>query len=187
MEANFEQAMTLVLKHEGGYVDHPDDPGGATNYGISLRYLKDLKDVEGFLIGDLDKDGDVDDLDIRLMTKEKATEIYRSQWWDRYDYASLQDHFIAAKVFDFAINMGAGASHRLLQKALNELGFELDIDGKLGPMTRSAVEVANKSTLLWGLVNQAMERYVSLWKKNPAYASFLHGWLRRAFSGVPGL
>ena len=72
--SHFDTAIKKVLKHEGGYVDHKNDPGGATKYGISLRFIKQSNtDL------DLDNDGDIDADDIKEMTEDKAKEIYKDK------------------------------------------------------------------------------------------------------------
>ena len=73
--SNFESAVEKVLKHEGGYVDHANDPGGATNYGISLRFVKQSTGIDL----DVDGDGDIDADDIKAMTPEQAKEIYKTE------------------------------------------------------------------------------------------------------------
>ena len=143
--STFDLAIPTILAHEGGFVDDPDDPGGATNWGISLRYYRKLDwpnidvDVMGLGDGDLDGDGDVDVDDIKVMTRYQALAIYNSQWWVRYKYYLINPQVIATKVFDLSVNMGAGRAHRLLQQALRAVGREVEVDGVVGPKTRAAI------------------------------------------------
>lgn len=180
--AKFEEALGTILKHEGGFVDHPADPGGATNYGVSLRYLRSLGDV----VGDFDDDGDVDAEDIRKMSEEDARGIYRQRWWDRYKYGLITDQRLATKVFDMAVNMGARQAHRLLQRALNSLrvrtgGPALLVDGDLGPKTLATANAAPANLLHGELQKRQAEFYGSLVRARPSRAAFLKGWLNRAY------
>lgn len=197
--ARFDLAIGTVLEHEGGYVNDPHDPGGATNYGISLRYLRTLGDLDGdgWLEGDLDQDGDLDVDDIRLMTVGRATEIYRDQWWNRYRYRLIQSQAVATKVFDLAVNMGPGRAHRLLQQALRACGNPVEVDGQVGAKTRAAVREALARWedkywepgdpwpvpgLLAALRSEAAGYYRSLVATRNERERFIRGWLRRAYS-----
>lgn len=172
--ASFEKSIPIILLHEGGFtVDH----AGATNYGISLRWLAG----QG-LIGDYDDDGDVDADDIRIMTKEQATELYREFWWDRHGYARIDDQTIATKVFDLAVNMGPSQAHKLLQRSLVKLGQSLRIDGIFGPRSAAATNSVPAQALLANLRALAGDFYMSLIDKNPNFAKYRSGWLRRAMA-----
>ena len=109
---SFDEAIGFVLEHEGGYTDHPADPGGATQWGVSLRLLHEL----GY---DVDGDGDVDAVRRQALTKSgRPWPSSGASWWDRYDYGSLGTQLVAEKVFDLAVNMGPAQAHRILQRAL---------------------------------------------------------------------
>lgn len=180
--AKFDSAISLILKHEGGYVNNPNDPGGATNYGISLRFLRDYP-----TLGDVDDDGDVDVQDIKQLTKEQASAIYKQVWWDKYQYEQYPDVTIATKVFDFAINMGAVRAHKLLQQALNKTyGLRLTTDGIIGPATMSIIRAikdgADEQKFIDAYSAEAYAFYQSLVQNNPKLGVFLKGWKNRAFS-----
>lgn len=175
-EVRFRRAVEKVLAHEGGFVDDPLDPGGATNYGISLRYLRGL----GTDIGDLDNDGDVDEQDIRKLSREQAIAIYRARWWDRYGLARIDDAGVAATLFDLMVNMGATTAVRLLQQSLNTCGQAVLVDGVLGPKTVDAINRTPAGWLLAELRLAAIRRYVSLVTANRKLSKFLLGWIRRA-------
>jgi lysozyme family protein len=182
--ATFEVALPTVLLHEGGYVNNPADPGGATNWGVSLRYLKALGDAnhDGLLDGDIDRDGDVDIDDIRLMSSQQAGDIYKTQWWDRYGYGHILDQTLATKILDLAVNMGAFQVHKILQRAILSCGKTIVVDGVLGPKSFEAINSLPADDLLFHVRDQAAEFYRSLVIKRPKSGVFLKGWLRRAYS-----
>lgn len=192
--SNFDLAMEAVLEHEGGFVDNRHDPGGATNYGISLRWLKTLPD----LAGDLDRDGDVDAADIKSMTPAQAKEFYRKQWWTKYDYDKINNAGVAIKVMDMAVNMGARQAHKLVQRSLRAVGLEIADDGVLGAKSFAAINTATPQFLLPAMRCTQAGFYYALVMRNGAlrknkvkksggkqyedFSVFLVGWLRRAYS-----
>ena len=177
MDQVFESAIATVLQHEGGYVDHADDPGGATNYGISLRFLKSLKRAEG----DIDLSGEVNAHDIRALTVEGAKRLYWVHWWKRFGYGRLPSS-VGAKVLDLSIWMGPGRAHRLLQQALWAAGQPVNVDGMIGPKTRAAVTSVEAEQLVVGLRSEAAGFVRCLVARRPASKTFLRGWVRRAYS-----
>lgn len=189
----FEIAVQIVLEHEGGFVDNKHDPGGATNYGISLRWLNsiDLEDA------DVDRDGDVDADDIKAMTERQAKYFYQKYWWNKYRYYLIEDLSVATKVFDMSVNMGAKQAHLLLQRSLRAQDRVLKEDGVLGPNTLLAVNGAHSRSLVVGLRCTQAGFYRALVMRNNAlrkarvkkdgrnyedFSVFLTGWLRRAYS-----
>ena len=173
----FNIAIAKVLQHEGGFSNHPDDPGGATNYGISLRWLKS----QG-LYGDMDDDGDVDVDDIMSLEVDDAVRIYREKWWDKYGYDRIKDCALATKVMDISVNMGPSRAHRILQRSINTLGGTLTVDGVLGPMTILATNTTNGQALLEEIRQEQGRYYMRLIAKKPAFAVFKNGWMKRAMS-----
>jgi len=183
-DPRFDQAVAFVLAHEGGFVDHAADPGGATNFGVSLRFaLADLAkdaDGDGWLDGDLDHDGDIDADDIRRMSAADAAEIYRRHWWDRYGYGRIADLAVAAKVFDLAVNMGSKQAHKCLQRAIAACWCPLQVDGVLGVQTIQFANQAQPDALLSALKDAAAGFYRDLIAAKPQLAVFERGWLNRA-------
>lgn len=184
-DKNFMEAMETVLSHEGGFVDDPDDPGGATNFGVSLRFLATqgafVSDGDGVGDYDFDRDGDIDADDIRNMTREDAIKVYREQWWGKYDYGTLPPG-VGAKVFDLSVNMGARQAHKLLQRACRSCGENIVDDGILGPVTRAVIADADQWALLTALRSEAAGFYRALVAGKPQFAKFREGWLRRAYA-----
>lgn len=195
----FSRAVADVLKTEGGYVDHPRDPGGATKYGISLRFLKvegklDL-DGDGIADFDLDFDGDIDGADIRKLTLQQARVLYNRCFWQAAACDGLPPP-IGEMVFDQAVNGGLNASKKLLQTAINiclaksggalTAPPEIAVDGVVGAQTLDAMtwiirwNRLGTSALVVGYREAAAARYRDLVHRNPKLRVFLKGWLRRA-------
>lgn len=180
--ATFESAISLILKHEGGWVNNPNDPGGATNFGISLRFLADHPHD-----GDFDGDGDVDAEDIKNMSVEDAKVVYKKFWWIKYSYGNIADQTIATKVLDLSVNMGASRAHKLLQQALNSaFGLKLTVDGVLGPASfsilNSIADGDQEQKLITAYCDEAWNFYQRLIAGNPKLNVFQKGWKNRAYS-----
>lgn len=190
---SFEAAVDVVLGHEGGFVNHPEDPGGATNWGVSLRYLRARGDLDGdgLLDGDLDHDGDVDVDDIRIMSRDDAIEVYRTGWWERYHYDQMNPE-VGTKIFDLAVNMGARQAHKLLQRACRAAGKTIADDGIIGKNTLGALFSVDDDMLIGALRSEAAGFYRMLVNRNaalrkrghsvPDFAVFERGWLNRAYA-----
>lgn len=150
--SEFNRAIKYVLKHEGGLVNDPADPGGLTNRGITKR--------------------DYPHLDIVNLTEAETIEIYRRDYW-RPVYDEMTDKDAACKVFDMAVNMGHSRAHKLLQRAVGALD-----DGVFGPATLAAANACHNLTER--LCKQQADFYRLLASRRPALNKFLRGWLRRA-------
>lgn len=193
----FAAAVENVLNVEGGYVNHPNDPGGPTKRGISLRFLKaegklDL-DGDGILDFDLDFDGDLDGADIRKLTPQDARVLYFRCFWDRLGLDALPRP-LGEMVFDQSVNGGRAAGVKLLQRAINSClrrggntaPLPIVEDGILGTRTIQAmnwiIHWARLGTpaLAMAYRDAAARRYVELADRNPKLRVFLNGWLRRA-------
>ncbi len=175
--AMFDRAMDeFVLPHEGGFVMDPDDPGGATNYGISLRWLK----AQGELDGDLDDDGDIDEADIQVMTPNQARKFYYKGFWLKFGFNQLPGP-VAIKTFDLGVNMGPRQAIKLLQRAVRAASrHEIKDDGFIGPTTVQAVQSCDEFELLAAYRAQADQFYRGLAERRPAFKKFIRGWLKRA-------
>lgn len=182
--SEFDVAIAVVFRHEGGYVNHPNDPGGATNYGVSLRYLESLGDFDhdGWLDGDFDHDGDIDVDDIRGMTEEQAVGFYYTHWWEKYRYGYIHDQDVATMLMDIAVNMGAKQAHKILQRSLRSLDLSLVDDGVLGPKTLEALNGGHfESRWILAVYRAQLDGFYRMLValKPESRSVFLAGWLNR--------
>ncbi len=132
MKSIYEIAQQIVAR-EGGYVNDPDDPGGATNHGVTIHTMRRL----GL---DLNGDGRVDTADVRTLGREQAVDIFVEHYFTDPRIGELPG-IIQASVFDMYVNAGANAV-RLLQRLLGKMGFPAAADGIIGPQTIAAAQAA---------------------------------------------
>jgi len=118
-----------IVAREGGYVNDPDDPGGATNFGVTIHTMRRL----GL---DLDRDGTVTEADVRALTRAQAVDIFVEHYFDRPRIAELPQA-IQPSVFDMYVNAGSNAV-RILQQLLRDMRIEVAVDGIIGPQTIAA-------------------------------------------------
>ena len=152
----FDQAFTHVLRSEGGFVDHPNDPGGATNWGITERVAR-----ENGYAGSM-----------RDLPQDAAKEIYRRMYWDAVTADSLPSQ-IRYAMFDAAVNSGVGQAARWLQRAVGVAD-----DGRIGPVTLRAVGQVSPDKLLRSMLAQRLLFMTNL----TGWNSFGRGWARRIAS-----
>jgi lysozyme family protein len=122
-----------IVRREGGYVNDPDDPGGATNFGVTIHTMRAL----GL---DLDGDGDIDPADVRRLTRDQAVDIFVEHYYLRPRIAQLPTP-LQATVFDMYVNAGSNAV-RILQRLLRDMGLDIAVDGVIGPQTTRAAHAA---------------------------------------------
>lgn len=128
-----ESIATEIVRREGGYVNDPDDPGGATNHGVTIHTMRNL----GI---DLNHDGRIDSADVRALTQSQAVDIYVKHYFNQ-PRINLLPPPIQASVFDMQVNAGANAV-KILQRLLSAFGQSLKDDGVIGPATAAAVQRA---------------------------------------------
>lgn len=145
----FDEAFARLMLHEGGDVDHPDDPGGATRYGISQRAYPDE--------------------DIAAVTIERAKALYLRDYW-RPAGCERVPEALRFDLFDAAVNSGIGTATRWLQRAVG-----VRQDGVIGPVTLDALRVADPSIVRARMAGARLERLASL----PTWPAFGRGWARR--------
>ena len=176
-EDRYDWAANIVLEHEGLFSDNTADKGGATNYGISLRFLKN----QGI---DINDDGQINLMDIKSLTAKKAKKIYKQYWWDKYNYEAINSIYIATKIFDMAVNMGAHQAHILTQRACNYCGYSLKEDGILGAKSVGVLNeiclYGRQQDLKYEIEDEQKWFYENLVKEQPTLKIFLQGWLKRA-------
>jgi len=155
-----EQIIPLILKHEGGYVNHPNDPGGATNKGITIATFRRYIKPNGTIA------------DLKALTEEQATIVYKRQYWDRVN-ADLLPIGVDYAVADFAVNSGPA-------RAAKELQFVVGAarDGKIGPKTIDAVRARDPKDI----IRQLCARRIAFMKSirgGKLWETFGRGWQRR--------
>ena len=172
-DLEFDLAIEKTLRHEGGFVDHPSDPGGGTHHGIPLRFLRATGEMAAH---DSDSDGDLDADAMRQLTRDQAVALYRKHFRDKHGYGRLPPG-IDGKLFDLAVNMGSVRAHKLVQRACNDLRGpahttpKLAVDGALGPHSRAVTGQLPRDALYRALCWQAAEFYAGLVGKNQALAA----------------
>ncbi|GAA6178953.1 holin-associated N-acetylmuramidase [Shimia sp. NS0008-38b] len=130
---NVRQIAKEIVAREGGFVDDPDDPGGATNYGVTIHTARQL----GM---DKDGDGDVDVADVRQLTPADAERVFLKHYFEAPQIDRLPQ-ILQASVFDMYVNAGRNAV-KILQRLLSQMGQQVAVDGKIGPQTVAATEAA---------------------------------------------
>ena len=173
--ASFDAYFPTLLKYEGGFVDDPVDPGGATNKGITLgtfeRCARQYLGIEPTLEN------------LKALTDAQAGKIYKPLYWDkvRGDEIDLQE--LANIVFDFQVNAGGNAS-KLLQKVLNDLGASppLKVDGAIGSVTIAALKNMDQTAVYRRCKQGRIGYYNDLVAERPALGKFLAGWMNRVNS-----
>lgn len=146
----FDTAINRILSHEGGYVNHKDDPGGETNFGISKRSYPNE--------------------DIKHMTHERAKSLYKRDFWEPIKGDSLPNS-LAFQLLDFAINSGTKTAVRHLQRAM---GVAIE-DGIMGPITLGTVNSFAVHDLVQLLLAERLDYYTRL----STFNTFGRGWSRR--------
>jgi lysozyme family protein len=170
MSRSIEGMIDDVIRREGGYVDHPRDRGGPTNFGITQatlsRHLGCAASAE----------------DVRRLSRAVAADIYRRDYYEAPRIDRLPAR-IQEFVFDAAVNHGPPRALRFVQQACNAAGFgPLAVDGKCGPRTRRAAAEADRvlgDRFLAALVGERRNFYLALVERDPGQGVFLNGWLNR--------
>jgi len=130
---NVRQIAEEIVEREGGFVNDPDDPGGATNHGVTIHTLRRL----GL---DLTGDGAVGLADVRALSRAQAVEIYLTHYYARPRIAEMPEALQPA-LFDMYVNAGANAV-KILQRLLREMGHPVAVDGVIGPQSIAAARDA---------------------------------------------
>jgi lysozyme family protein len=158
----FEEALQFTLRWEGGYVNHPNDYGGATNKGIIQRVYDDYRRRQGLPLRS-----------VRFITDAEVRDIYENDYW-KPSQSNLMVRPLAIAHFDTAVNFGVRGSVLFLQESLG-----VTADGIFGPNTRAALQRANTQSTALRYVDRRIEyRYIRV-SQDPSQRVFLQGWLNR--------
>jgi lysozyme family protein len=157
VKANFEQALAAILHHEGGFVNHPKDPGGMTNLGVTRRAWQAYVGRE------------VDEIEMRTLTPKAVAPFYKTRYWDAVKGDDLPTG-VDYCVFDAAVNSGPGQAAKWLQRAVGAKA-----DGAIGPKTLAMVASHKPSQVVAGFVEQRLAFLQGL----STFETFGRGWTRR--------
>ena len=157
MQANYDKCLETILHHEGGYVNHPKDPGGETNLGVTKRVYEEFGGTK----------------DMKDLTVEDVAPIYKKGYWDKMKGDELPNGLDLC-VFDFGVNAGPGRAAKFLQRMIGTT-----VDGGIGPMTLAKVnEYVKENT-----IEETIEKYQSMrqeyYEGLSTFDTFGKGWTRR--------
>lgn len=157
MKSNWDRAFDMVIVHEGGYVDHPSDPGGATNLGCTKAVWQEYVGHE------------VTKQDIKELTKEDVKPLYKKRYWDALHGDALPSGLDYC-LFDCAINSGVGRAAKFIQQIVG-----VTADGAIGNNTISAISQISPITL----INEFSDKRQSFLESLPIFGTFGKGWTKR--------
>ena len=154
---NWEKCLKLILHHEGGYVNHPKDPGGETNLGVTKRVYEEWGGTK----------------DMKDLTVKDVSPIYKKNYWDRIKGDELPSGLDLC-VFDFGVNAGTGRAAKYLQRLV-----DTTVDGGIGPNSLKAV---NEHVSRWS-IEQTIDDYQAerqkYYERLKTFETFGRGWTRR--------
>lgn len=156
-EQNWDKCLELILHHEGGYVNHPKDPGGETNLGVTKRVYEEWGGTK-----------DMKDLEV-----EDVAPIYKKNYWDKLKGDDLPSGLDLC-VFDFGVNAGPGRAAKYLQNMIGATP-----DGGIGPMTLKALAVYCDGEGVKGAIEEYQRRRQAYYEELSTFDTFGRGWTRR--------
>lgn len=178
--ALFESAVNFILDNEGLLEENPADPGGTTNFGISLRFLREVSSEALKRAGIFEP---ITEQTIRDLTRDQAIILYRSEFWETAPFEKIQNQMLANYIFDMVINHGMSQAIKLTQRATWAAQKKKDYikdDGDLGKFTLQAINQAS-FMLIPAMMAQRDGFYRRLVALNPTRKVFLDGWLNRCY------
>jgi len=170
--ADFNLAIPDLLKAEGGYTNHPNDKGGETNFGITVKKARKFKYC-----------GEMKDMPI-----EFAKSVYKKDYWDRMHLDEIFNQTLAGILFNFGVHCGTGTASKTLQRTLNILNrnsvswFDTIMDGIIGPRTRGIVNNLSIKDLAFAtkiVIGLQFERYIKIVERDTTQEIFIRGWVNR--------
>lgn len=166
--AKFEEAIKDVLDAEGGFVNHPDDKGGPTNFGITQAVLAAYRNKI------------VTVADVKNLTLDEAKEIYKALYWNEIQLDKIDSQLIADVVFDQAVNRGNRTAIKNLQESYNTISrTKLVVDGDIGPKTISAINEIDSIMIAAAFLKDAQLDYATIVANNSSQRVFIKGWINR--------
>ena len=157
MQANYDKCLEAILHHEGGYVNHPKDPGGETNLGVTKRVYEEWGGTK----------------DMKELLVEDVAPIYKKNYWDKIKADSLPAGLDLC-VFDFGVNAGPGRAAKYLQGQIGTMA-----DGGIGPNTLAKLEEYLKFTPVEQAIKTYQESRQDYYEQLSTFSSFGRGWTRR--------
>jgi len=154
---NYDKCLETILHHEGGYVNHPKDPGGETNLGVTKRVYEEWGGTK----------------DMKDLTVEDVAPIYKKNYWDKLKGDDLPGGLDLC-VFDFGVNAGPGRAAKYLQSMIGTTP-----DGGIGPMTLAALQKYVDENGLVESIEEYQKRRQEYYEKLSTFATFGRGWTRR--------
>lgn len=165
--ADIRKFTPVLMSVEGGFVNDPDDPGGATNLGVTLATWREA----GY---DIDGDGDIDGEDVRLLSLSDAVErVVKPMFWDRWRADEIHCQAVADILVDWLYNCGTPGI-RIPQRLLG-----VTPDGIVGPETLKAVNGADQAELFAAIKSERIKYYSDLVARKPEMRKFFRGWMNR--------
>ncbi len=157
MRQNFTECIARLLEHEGGFVNHPDDPGGITNHGVTKKVYEEWVERE------------VSEQEMRDLTHEDVAPVYKNNYWDRLRADDLPSG-VDWSCFDWGVNSGTSRAAKALQRIVG-----VEQDGGIGPMTLQAVAEVEPTEIIEQMHHMRDKFYRDL----STFDTFGRGWIRR--------
>jgi len=157
MNKNYDKCLETILHHEGGYVNHPEDPGGETNLGVTKRVYQEWGGTK----------------DMKDLTFDDVAPIYRKNYWDKMKCEDLPSGLDLC-VFDFGVNAGPGRAAKYLQTLIGTVA-----DGGIGPNTLAKLKEYTDETGVKETITNYQNERQSYYEKLSTFKTFGRGWTRR--------
>lgn len=161
MNNNYEKCLETILHHEGGYVNHPADPGGMTNLGVTKRVYEEWVGRE------------VDEAEMRALTPEDVAPLYKKNYWDKVFGDELPEGLDLC-MFDFAVNAGKSRSVKFIQNVVGTVA-----DGGMGPNTMKKINEYVDTNGIEQTIKEFQKERQNYYQLLDTFETFGRGWTRR--------